>query len=209
MKAKQSNLFDYFDTRQTRLRYGRTHHGGVETKGHRKLERPLSTTRPIHLVLKSHKAKGSLSFLTHQNKPVVETIIREKARKFGVRICQFANVGNHLHLKIRIASRPLFQAFLVSVTTLIARTLTGARRGKKFGRFWQGQAFTRVLVSRREELNLFGYIKANQIEGRGSTEARELYLEKFHRWVYRERLRGKSLENFKRKFEVQITRLQV
>ncbi|MCC7403299.1 MAG: hypothetical protein IT288_02785, partial [Bdellovibrionales bacterium] len=186
MKAKQANLFDYFDTRQTRKRYGRTQHGGVETKGHRKLERPLSTTRPIHLVLKSHKATGCLSFLTHKNKPVVEGIIREKARKFGVRICQFANVGNHLHLKIRIASRPLFQAFLVSVTTLIARTLTGARRGKKFGKFWQGQAFTRVLVSRREELNLFGYIKANQIEGQESKAAREIYLEKFHRWVYRE-----------------------
>jgi REP element-mobilizing transposase RayT len=136
MSAKQANIFDYFDTHKTRKRYGRTQHGGVETKGHRKLERPLSTTRPIHLVLKSHRAKGSLSFLTHKNKPVVEGIIRGKARKFGVRICQFANVGNHLHLKIRIASRPLFQAFLVSVTTLIARTLTSARRGKKFGRFW-------------------------------------------------------------------------
>jgi REP element-mobilizing transposase RayT len=209
MKAKQSNLFDYFDTRKTRLRYGRTQHGGVETKGHRKLERPLSTSRPIHLVLKSHKAKGSLSFLTHKNKPVVEGIIREKARKFGVRVCQFANVGNHLHLKIRIASRPLFQAFLVSVTTLIARTLTGARRGKKFGKFWQGQAFTRVLVSRREELSLFGYIKANQIEGRESKTAREVYLERFHRWAYRERVRGKGLGNFTSKFEVQEVQLQV
>jgi len=209
MRTKQANLFDYFDTRQTRKRYGRTQHGGVETKGHRKLERPLSTSRPIHLVLKSHRAKGVLSFLTHKNKPVVEAIIRGKARKFGVRICQFANVGNHLHLKIRIASRPLFQAFLVSVTTFIARTLTGARRGKKFGKFWQGQAFTRVLVSRREELNLFGYIKANQIEGQESKAAREIYLEKFHRWVYRERVRGKRLENFASKFEVQEVQLQI
>ncbi|MCC7404935.1 MAG: hypothetical protein IT288_11115 [Bdellovibrionales bacterium] len=209
MRAKQTSIFDYFDTHETRVRYGRTQHGGVETKGHRKLERPLSTTRPIHLVLKSHRATGSLSFLTHKNKPVVEGIIREKARKFGVRICQFANVGNHLHLKIRIASRPLFQAFLVSVTTLIARTLTGARRGKKFGKFWQGQAFTRVLVSRREELNLFGYIKANQIEGQKSKAAREHYLEKFHLWVYRERLRAKNLENFKSRFEVQEPQLQV
>jgi hypothetical protein len=118
-------------------------------------------------------------------------------------------VGNHLHLKIRITSRPLFQAFLVSVTTLIARTLTGARRGKKFGKFWQGQAFTRVLVSRREELNLFGYIKANQIEAQESKAARELYLERFHRWVYRERMRGKSLENLKSRFEVQEVQLLV
>ncbi|MCC7403608.1 MAG: hypothetical protein IT288_04340, partial [Bdellovibrionales bacterium] len=93
--------------------------------------------------------------------------------------------------------------------TLIARTLTGARRGKKFGKFWQGQAFTRVLVSRREELNLFGYIKANQIEGHESKAAREIYLEKFHRWVYRERVRSKRLENFKNQFEAQAGLLQV
>ncbi|MCC7405960.1 MAG: hypothetical protein IT288_16325, partial [Bdellovibrionales bacterium] len=71
------------------------------------------------------------------------------------------------------------------------------------------QAFTRVLVSRREELNLFGYIKANQIEGQESKAAREIYLEKFHRWVYRERLRGKRLENFKNQFEAQAGQLQV
>ena len=174
MKSKQINIFDYFDTNKTRKRYGRTQHGGTETKGHRKLERPLSTTRPIHLVLKSHKAKGSLSFLHSNNKSMVEAILRQKAKKFGVRIADFANVGNHLHLKIRIKSRTSFKSFLKAVTNLIARKITGARKGKPFGKFWQGQAFTRVLVSKFEELNLFGYIKANQIEANKSKSAREI-----------------------------------
>jgi hypothetical protein len=64
-------------------------------------------------------------------------------------------------------------------------------------------------VSRREELNLFGYIKANQIEGQKSKTAREVYLERFHRWTYRERVRGKGLGNFTNKFEVQDVQLQV
>lgn len=194
MSAKQTNLFDYFDTRETRKRYGRTQHGGLQTKGHRKLERPLSTTRPIHLVLKSHKAKGELSFLTHKNKPFIESLIKEKAKKFGVRISEFVNVGNHLHLKIRITSRERFQKFLKSITTLIARKITGARRGITFGKFWQGQAFTRVLNSKFEELNLYGYIKANKIEAVDSKAAREEYLKKFNAWVYRERPRIKTLE---------------
>lgn len=194
MTAKQTNLFDYFDTSKTRKRYGRTQHGGSKTKGHRKLERPLSTTRPIHLVLKSHKAKGSLSFLTGKNKPFIESLIKEKAKKFGVKISEYVNVGNHLHLKIKISSRESFQKFLKSITNLIARKITGAKRGQSFGKFWQGQAFTRVLVSRFEELNLYGYIKANKIEAAESKSAREDYLKRFNAWVYRERLRIKGLE---------------
>lgn len=196
MRSQQTNLFDYFDTSKTRKRYGRTQHGGAETKGHRKLERPLSTTRTIHLVLKSHKAKGTLSFLNAKNKTLVESIIREKAEKFGVKIAEFANVGNHVHLKIRITSRETFGSFLRSVTTLIARRMTGACRGKPFGSFWQGQAFTRILVSRFEELNLYGYIKANQIEASQSKTARERYLCQFNAWVYRERIKAKSLEAY-------------
>jgi len=194
MRSAQPSLFDYFDTTKTRKRYGRTVHGGTETKGYRKLERPLSTKRPIHLVLKSHKATGKLSFLAHKNKTLVESIIREKAKKFGIKISEFANVGNHLHIKIKITSRRLFKAFLISVTNLIARKITGACRGRKFGKFWQGQAFTRVLASRFEELNLHGYIKANQIEASESKTAREEYLKNFNSWVYRERARVKRLE---------------
>jgi len=157
-KMKQTNLFEYFDKKDVRKRFGRTQHGGAKTRGHRKLERPLSTKNWIHLILKSDKAKGPLSFLLPRNKQIIQLILREKSKKFGVTLVDGANVGNHLHLKIKIQNRESFQKFLKSVTCLIARKVTGARRGKKFGRFWQGLAFTRVLTSSLEELNLKGYI---------------------------------------------------
>lgn len=194
MEEAQTNLLDYFDTRKTRRRYGRTQHGGVESKGHRKIERPLSTSHPIHLVLKSHKAEGELSLLTAKNKPLVESIIRDKAQKFGVRISQYSNVGNALHLKVRISSRTSFNAYLKAITTLIARAVTGARRGQKFGKFWQGQAFTRVLVSRREHDSLHEFFKASQSEAKDAKVATELFLAAFNRYVFRERIRGKKLE---------------
>ena len=125
---------------------------------------------------------------------MVEAILRQKAKKFGVRIAELANVGNHLHLKVRITSRLAFRSFLKAVTNLIARKITGARKGKPFGKFWQGQAFTRILTSKFEELNLYGYIKANQIEASQSKAARENYLKKFNAWVYRERPRIKPLD---------------
>jgi hypothetical protein len=178
---------DGSSTHQENPRYSRTIHGGAPTKGKRKLERPLSTKQWIHLVLKSDKAKGSMSFLNPKHKIYVEKTLRAKARKFGVKIADQANVGNHIHLKIRIHSRETFQQFLKSVTTLIARKVTGARKGKPFGRFWQDLAFTRVLKSYVEELNLRGYFHANLVEADMGYAARERALARFNKWVYQER----------------------
>lgn len=117
----------------------------------------------------------------------MEATLNEKARKFGVKIAEMVNVGSHVHLKIRITSRATFQRFLKAVTSLIARFVTGARRGKPFGRFWQGLAFTRVLKTSLEKLNLRGYLEANRREAVHGGEAREDYLRQFNRWVYRQR----------------------
>jgi hypothetical protein len=186
MRSTQTNLFEYFGDAPSKTRYGRTTHGGLQTKRVRKNERPLSTKKSIHLVLKSKEAKGTLSFLHFKNKNVVEKIIREKARKFGIKIQDFANVGNHLHLKIKISSRENFQKFLKAITTLIARKVTGAKKGKPFGRpFWEGLAFTRIITSSLQELNLKGYIQANRLEATKSYQARQKYLKHFNAWVYK------------------------
>lgn len=182
---KQQLSFEYFQAKPVKKKYGRTTHGGTASKGKRKEFRPLSTKRAIHVVLKSDKAKGALSFLLPKNKLLVEKILKEKARKFGVKIADLANVGNHLHLKVRAQSRQSFQKFLKAVTCLIARKMTGARKGKKFGRFWQGLAFTRVLTSAFEELQLKGYIDANRFQASQGYKQREAYLSEFNSWVYK------------------------
>jgi hypothetical protein len=187
MRRAQKNLFDYFDRKDTKKRYARTEHGGAPTKGKRKLERPLSTKKWIHLILRSDRAKGPMSFLVPKNKLFIQQTLKAKAKKFGVTIGDLANVGNHLHIKIKITSRGMFQKFLKSITTLIARKLTGARRGKPFGRFWLGLAYTRVLMSYTEELNLQGYFIANRLEGGNSREARERFLKRYNDWVYKVR----------------------
>ncbi len=182
MKKTQLS-FEYFEIKKHKKKYNRTAHGGTESKGKRKEFRPLSTKHTIHLVLKSDKARGQFSFLTHKNKPLVDTLLKSKAKKFGVRIAEYVNVGNHLHIKIRISSREAFQKFLKSITTLIARKITGAKKGKRFGRFWQGLAFTRVLRSAFEELQLKGYFEANRRQASHSYRERDLFLTEFNLWV--------------------------
>lgn len=173
--------------KDVKRRFGRTQHGGANTRGRRKTERPLDRKKWIHLVLKSDKAKGRLSLLHAKNHPYVEQTLKQKAKRYGVRLAEVVNVGSHLHLKLKITTRSTFQNFLRSTTTLIARHVTGARRGTRFGRFWQGLAFTRVLRTSLEELNLRGYLEANRREAAHTHAAREAYLKAFNAWVKKQR----------------------
>ncbi len=190
-RARQPSLFesDAIESRAAPLlkqewkKLSRRTHGGSQSEGSRKEFRPLDKKRWLHLILKSDKAKGRNSLLTPANKLFIERLIAAKARKFGVRVESLANVGNHLHIKLKFDSRTGFQNFLRSITSQIARFVTKARRGYPFGKFWNGLAYTRVITSRKEELGLRGYIEANQIEARSSKASREKYLSKFNAWV--------------------------
>jgi REP element-mobilizing transposase RayT len=198
MKRSQTPLFDYHDSGSTKRKYGRTCHGGVKSKGRRKEYRPLSEKKWIHLTLKSAKAKGAWSFLTPKNQQLIRQTLKEKSKKWGVQIAEVVNVGNHLHIKLRFKYREGFQNFLRSVTALIARKITNARKGyrikgqkieassaskKSTEKFWQGLAFTRVIRTRIEELQLKGYFKANREQASKGEKAREAFLAQFNTWV--------------------------
>ena len=115
---------------------------------------------------------------------MVEDLIRQNAKKWGVRVGDMANAGNHIQLKVSIHNRATFQNFLRSVTTMIAFKIPGARKGKKLGKpFWDGQAYTRVFSSWTEEVQLRGYFIANRQEAAKGPGAREKFLKAFNLWV--------------------------
>jgi REP element-mobilizing transposase RayT len=129
-------------------------------------------------VLKASCAKGKLSLLTH--KLIVKKIITERARQFRVTLHYGENMGNHLHVVATFARREDFQNFLRTVTALIARAVTDARKGKPFGqRFWDQLAYTRAITGRRDARGVQNYLQKNQIErdygvlGRQAVEERE------------------------------------
>ena len=185
MRSHQQSFFDIPQERVNKRRYGRakgrTTHGGENTKGKRKEERPLSKSKPIHLILKSKKASGRLSFLGAKNKVWIEKLLRAKAKKFFVRNEDYVNMGNHLHIRLRVQDRISFRKFLKSIVNLIARTLTGAKKGNKFGRFWDGLAYTRILKSSFEQLQLHGYFRANRMERTLGKKEREKFPISFNR----------------------------
>ena len=105
----------------------------------------------------------------------VDSIVRGDARKFGLRVIEFANVGNHVHLLVRAGNRRLFLRFLKSISGRIAMLLTGARKGlglwtKDDGAkdaFWDKRPFTRVIESFRGYRVAKDYVVLNRLEAEG------------------------------------------
>lgn len=75
--------------------------------------------------------------------------------------------------------------FLKSFAATLARAITGAKKGNKFGKFWDGLVYTRVLTSKFEELGLKGYFEANHKEREYGLKEREMFLKRFNQWLYR------------------------
>jgi REP element-mobilizing transposase RayT len=159
--SSQAHLF----SGDLRRELNRTEHGGNRSSGQRKAERPVSTRRPIHVTLHSKRARGAWSLRRHV--PEVQKALRICARRSGVRIYEFANVGSHLHLLLRAKRRDAFQSFLRSFAGIVARIVTGARRGRPVagGRFWNGLAWSRIVTWGTDYWNVRRYIFINQIEG--------------------------------------------
>ena len=148
----------------------RTEHGGDFRRGRRKLERPISTKRPIHVVLTSQKARGPWDLRRHA--PAVRKALRDMAHRFGIRVYDFANVGSHLHLLVRTRRRDEFSGFLRSFAGIVARRVTGARRGRPSGRFFECLAWSRVVRWGRDYLGVRHYVFRNQIEGESGQRIR-------------------------------------
>ena len=71
-----------------RAELSRTEHGGAFRRG-RKLERPVSTRRPMHVVLHSGRARGAWS-LRRRQRTIREALRACVSRKWGsrLRVCQ-------------------------------------------------------------------------------------------------------------------------
>lgn len=170
--------------------------GGISLKKRRKTARPLIEGLVHHVVFKSSRATGKLSFYTH--KRLVQNLLKDRSKKFYIEILDFVNMGNHLHLKVRFKDKKRFQNFLRTFSAILARKITGAHRSNAFGKFWDGLAFTRILTSKLEELGLKGYFEGNHRQRELGYQDRERCLKQFNQFIYRLRQRKALSKDFGR-----------
>ena len=167
-KARQTELFHaQAKTAALRQHARRSEHGGEIASGRRKLARPFDPKRPLHLVLRAERARGQWSLLRTENRRVVNEILVRAARANGVRIHEQGNSGNHLHLLVRARSRSGFQNFTRTIGALIARAVTGAKKGNPVGKFWDELIYSRVVAWGRDFRRVANYVVINELEGLG------------------------------------------
>ncbi len=132
--------------------------------------RPLATRESMHLVLRSTQAKGEWSFRRPKNAKNICAIVEKFGLAYGVRLISMANVGNHLHMQIRLANRFTNNAFIRAITGAIAMSVTGRNCWTKQAAkksinvngsnveqprgFWDQRPFTRIVQSFRAYLKL-------------------------------------------------------
>jgi REP element-mobilizing transposase RayT len=133
-----------------------------------KRARPISTKEAMHIVLRSSRAKGKFSMLEKSRADRIEKLIRKHAKKFGVGIHQYANVGNHIHLLVLPSYRDFFKYFLRTISGLIARIVLGAQRGapKKI-KFWDQRPWSRIVKWKKDFNGAKKYVIQNFNEAMG------------------------------------------
>jgi hypothetical protein len=140
--------------------------GGSLLKSHPKVKRPISTHKPMHLVIRSTQARGAHSFLRRSKR--IDAILSSQSRMSGVKVLRRANAGNHLHLVILPRSRSSYLSFIRAITGLIARlTLSEIAGERRNISFWDKRPFTRFVEWGVDLDNVFNYLKLNTLEALG------------------------------------------
>lgn len=96
--------------------------------------RPLDTKNSMHLVLRSTQAVGPRSFTRHRG--LIRAVLERFSAKHGIQLHRHANVGNHLHIQLKLKNRHTWRKFIRAVTAAIAVKIGGksrwAARTKRF-----------------------------------------------------------------------------
>lgn len=120
----------------------------------------------MHVVMRSSQARGKWSMLHPKHAKHVRAVTDKLAKKHGIHLDRFANVGNHLHLLVRTHQRRPFQRFLRELAGALAMMITGARKGIE-QKFWDARAFTRIVEWGRDLRNIELYFIKNLFEAAG------------------------------------------
>lgn len=135
--------------------------GGDLNSGQRKVARPISIKRPMHLVLKSSRARGRFCFLNHRGD--LDQSLKRVSQKWGVRVMDRVWVRNHIHMVVQVSSRTQYRSWIRELTGALVKVLS-ARTREVLRSFFDLRPWTRILDWGRDLRNAFDYLKLNRME---------------------------------------------
>ncbi len=186
MARIKEQILPAFD-RQKAFSFG----GACSARGNPRAARPVVTKRPMHVVMRSSLARGHFSLWMH-HRALVECCLRQ-GRRFGVKVIDFTNAGNHIHLIVQARSREAYRGFIRAVAGLVPRIVLRVEKGRSLvGEFpqwkeresvgfWDARPFTRVVEWGRDFNALKRYLVFNRagMQGLLRLSAREMLKEVF------------------------------
>ena len=151
---------------------------GTRTTLAQRQARPIVENLSMHVVMRSSLAKGRLSLL--RNKPKLERLLKKMSERHGVRIYKMANVGNHIHIHLRVTRKLRWKGFISGLAGGIARCVGFERSrdgvgGMTVGRgFWDARPFSRTVGWGRDFRVITDYLILNMLEAEGIIPSRKL-----------------------------------
>lgn len=98
----------------------------------------------------------------------VNAQVYKTAKKYGIKIYEFANVGNHLHLLIRLPHVYRWAPFIRELSGQISAGMQDLKGPTKGEKYWASRPFTRIIRSwRKAYKDVKDYIVMNEWEAAG------------------------------------------
>lgn len=113
------------------------------------------------------------------NKIKVAGLVASVSKRFGVKVVKYANVGNHLHLVVRLpakgmTSKIFYGKWIRLLTSRVAFEIGGGKKGEPLkdgegnrAKFWDAVPFSRVIHDRRGWKTIDRYVLKNELEAQG------------------------------------------
>lgn len=129
-----------------RLRPIKQFGGSLLKNSNAKSARPLSTQRGMHIVLHSEVARGSWALEQPKNRKLIDDVVRNQAKKYGISLREVVSRGECLHLVVKLKDRRSFAPFIRAVSGMIALMITGSGKTRSLKKkFWSYRPWSRII----------------------------------------------------------------
>lgn len=137
-------------------------YGGTLLAGKRKSKRPLSTKKPIHIVIRSnHKS------IFNPSNQSLDQLIRTQTEKFHIRLYDFALNWSHIHLLIRIKDQQNYVRFIRSLTAILSLRVRQYQKTQTSIKTFTLRPYSRIIEWGKDFKGVQNYQALNQLEARG------------------------------------------
>ncbi len=145
--------------------------GDLLKNSHAVTARPFSAKASMHVVIKAR-----MRCLKHYDRRI-EKLIEAQARKHFIRVYSLQNVGNHIHLVVKLKTKDKLKNFLRAICGLISRRLQKSQ-------LWLQRPFSRIIKWGRDYANIKNYMTINKYQAQGYTKDQARFMMEMDNGLY-------------------------